>query len=176
MNKKILAICFALVALVFMSSCKKENEELIVGKWQIANEESYPHDIIFNHYIPDPIENMDAWGFVFHGNGSGLSYEIVGGSEVERSQLTYTLDGDDIYIIYSNGVRIRWTIEKIGNKKLKLSSRYELGASNGDRRYGYGYWNFERKEYVAPVIPPEITVPTDTIPDVDTLTSQKLIL
>ena len=176
MNKKILAVCLAFVALAFMTSCNKDKEELIVGKWQIANEESYPHDIIFNHYIPEPIENMDSWGFVFHAGGSAFSYEIVGGTEVERSQLTYTIDGDDIYIMYSNGVRIRWTIEKIGDKKLKLSARYELNASNGDRRYGYGYWNFERKEYVAPVMPPDIVVPTDTIPDGDTVTQGKFIL
>lgn len=174
--KKIFLLFAATLAIVTMTACKKDYEELIVGKWQIANEESYPHDIIFNHYIPEPIENMDSWGFVFHANGSGLSYEIVGGAEVERSQLTYTLDGDDIYIIYSNGVRIRWTIEKIGDKRLKLSSRYELNASNGDRRYGYGYWNFERKEYVAPVFPTDTIVPTDTIPGTDTLTTKKLIL
>lgn len=174
--KKIFLLFAATLAIVTMTACKKDYEELIVGKWQIANEESYPHDIIFNHYIPEPIENMDSWGFVFHANGSGLSYEIVGGAEVERSQLTYTLDGDDIYIIYSNGVRIRWTIEKIGDKRLKLSSRYELNASNGDRRYGYGYWNFERKEYVAPVFPTDTIVPTDTIPGTDTLTTKKLFL
>ncbi|MBO4589171.1 MAG: lipocalin family protein [Bacteroidales bacterium] len=174
--KKIFLLFAATLAIVTMTACKKDYEELIVGKWQIANEESYPHDIIFNHYIPEPIENMDSWGFVFHANGSGLSYEIVGGAEVERSQLTYTLDGDDIYIMYTNGVRIRWTIEKIGDKRLKLSSRYELNASNGDRRYGYGYWNFERKEYVAPVFPTDTIVPTDTIPGTDTLTTKKLFL
>ena len=174
--KKIFLLFAATLAIVTMTACKKDYEELIVGKWQIANEESYPHDIIFNHYIPEPIENMDSWGFVFRANGSGLSYEIVGGAEVERSQLTYTLDGDDIYIMYTNGVRIRWTIEKIGDKRLKLSSRYELNASNGDRRYGYGYWNFERKEYVAPVFPTDTIVPTDTIPGTDTLTTKKLFL
>lgn len=172
--KKIFLLFAATLAIVTMTACKKDYEELIVGKWQIANEESYPHDIIFNHYIPEPIENMDSWGFVFHAGGSAFSYEIVGGTEVERSQLTYTLDGDDIYILYSNGVRIRWTIEKIGDKRLKLSSRYELNDSNGDRRYGYGYWNFERKEYVAPVIPTDTIVPTDTIPGTDTLTTKKL--
>ena len=174
--KKIFLLFAATLAIVTMTACKKDYEELIVGKWQIVSEDGFTKETVFNHYIPEPIEHMDNWGFVFHNNGSGYSYELVGGAELERSQVTYTIDGSDIYIMYANGVRIRWTMEDIGKKSLKLSERYELNASNGDRRYGFGLWEFARKEYVAPVFPTEITVPTDTVPDIINMTTKKLFL
>jgi hypothetical protein len=155
-----------------MTSCKKEYEELIVGKWLINTEDGFADAAIFNHYIPEPIEHMDCWGFVFHDNGSGYSYEIVDEAEVVHSQVTYSIDGDNIHIIYGNGVHIKWTIEKIDKKRLELSERYDLTDSNGSLRYGFGLWNFDRKEYVAPVFPADTIVATDTIATVDTLAGQ----
>ena len=169
MNNKILTILLAVVALVFVVSCNKDKEELIVGKWQISTEDGVTNETAFNHYIPAPIEYMDNWGFVFHAGGSGFSYEVENGSESEREQLTYTIDGDDMYILYSNGVRIRWTVEKVGKKKLVLSERYELTDGNGDRRFGFGRWNFVRKEYTTPAFPTDTIVPVDTVPSLDTV-------
>lgn len=175
MIKRILSACIVLVAIASLTACKKDYEELIVGRWQIMTEDGFTTETIFNHYIPEPIEHMDSWGFVFHNNGSGYSFEVVEGTELERSQVTYTIEGSDIHILYSNGVRIRWTMKDIGKKSLTLSERYELNASNGDRRYGFGLWEFERKEYVAPVFPTDTIVPIDTIAGQDTVTTKKLI-
>ena len=172
MNKRILTVCLAVVALLSAVSCKKDKEELIVGKWQISTEDGYTKETVFNHYIPEPVVNMQSWGFVFHADGNGLLYETVDGSELERNPLTYTIDGDDIYLLYSNGVRIRWTIEKIGDKSLSLSSRYELTNTGGDRRYGYGSWKFDRMEYTAPVPTVDTVAPADTIPVSDSLAGQ----
>lgn len=174
--KKIFLLFAATLAIVTMTACKKDYEELIVGKWQIVSEDGFTKETVFNHYIPEPIEHMDNWGFVFHNNGSGYSYELVGGAELERSQVTYTIDGSDIYIMYANGVRIRWTMEDIGKKSLKLSERYELNASNGDRRYGFGLWEFARKEYVAPVIPTDIADLVDSLAGQDTVTAKNIRL
>lgn len=174
MFRRILSVCVVLVAIASLTACKKDYEELIVGRWQIDAEDGFTEETIFNDYIPEPIEHMDNWGFVFHSKGIGYSYEVVEGVELVRSQLTYTIDGSDIHIIYGNGVRIRWTMEDIGKKSLKLSERYELYASNGDRRYGFGRWKFRRMEYVAPVLPSDVIDLVDSLAEQKTVTTKKL--
>lgn len=175
MMKRILAACIVVVAIVSMTACKKDYEELIVGKWLIESDDGFTAETNFNRYIPDPIAHMDSWGFVFRSDGSGYSYETVNGSDIERSQVTYTIEGNDIHIIYANGVRIRWTVEKINKRKLGLSERYEITTSDGGVRYGYGYWCFERMEYTEYVAPTNPVVPpVDTVAEEDTVTSKIL--
>lgn len=147
--KKLLLICTAMIAIGMMAvSCSKDNEENIVGKWRIQSTEGLWGVTISDGSsdIPeDTIVYEDNWGWLFNEDGTGYSYEITNGAENVLTNLTYYVDGDSLHITYSNHYRIDWGIDKLTNRKLRLSMRTEVTDVDGNFvRYSYSYLNFKR--------------------------------
>jgi hypothetical protein len=145
--KKILLVCMAMVALsIVIASCSKDNDELIVGKWQITSLEG---GAVSWHTITDGSTNNssyetvyeDDWGWVFNADGTGYSYEIRDGQEHEMGQFTYTIDEETLHMPY-----VDFHIEKLNSRKLRLRDRVEMTDVDGNfLRYEYGYLNFKKQ-------------------------------
>lgn len=141
--KRFLIICAAILVVGMMTvSCSKDNEEKIVGKWRIQSTEGLGGTFSDGSTdIPeDNIVYEDNWGYVFNADGTGYSYEITNVTENVISNWTYSVSGDSLHIEW-----IGWGIEKLTNRKLRLSSRVELTDVDGNFvKYSYSYLNFKR--------------------------------
>lgn len=141
--KRFLIICVAIIVVGMMAvSCGKDNEELIVGKWRIQSTEGAGQTINdgSGNVPDDTIIYEDNWGYVFNADGTGYSYEISNGTESIISNWTYSVSGDSLLFSWYG-----WGIEKLTNKKLRLSMRTEMTDVDGNfMRYSYSYLNFKR--------------------------------
>ena len=143
--KKILVICAAMVAVMLMASCSKDNDELIVGKWRIQSLEGITTGQTISDgsddVQTDEIVYVDSWGWVFNADGTGYSYEIRDGQEHEMGQFTYTIDEETLHMPY-----VDFRIEKLNSRKLRVRDEIEITDVDGNfLRYEYGYLNFKRQ-------------------------------
>lgn len=128
-----------------MMSCNKDNEELIVGKWRIHSIEGmYTGQTISDGdvtYSPNQIEYVDNWGWVFKADGTGYSYEIRDGREIEMSQFTYTIDDETLHLPF-----VDYSIDNLNRRKLRLCDTVKITDAYGTFiRYEYGYLNFKKQ-------------------------------
>ena len=146
--KKILMLCVTMVAIMIMASCSKDNDELIVGKWQMTSREGCMTHGTNNevgsgniNHSTNQIEYVNNLGWVFNAGGTGYSYEIIDGRENEMGQFKYTITNDSLNIF-----DIGWGLETLNRRKLRLSMRIEITDEDGNfLKYEYGYLNFKRQ-------------------------------
>lgn len=144
--KKKLILCAAMVAIMMMASCCKDNDELIVGKWRIQSMEGIAASgqtisDVSGDVQTEEIVYVDSWGWVFNADGTGYSYEIKNGQENEMGQFTYTIDEETLHMPFGN-----FHIEKLNSRKLRLCDTVNIyDVEVTFIRYEYGYLNFKRR-------------------------------
>lgn len=142
MMKKLLLICAAMVAVMLMASCSKDNDELIVGKWRIQSLEGLAAINDGSGDVQtDKIVYVDHWGWVFNADGTGYAYQIVDDRENVTGQFNYSIDDETLHMNY-----VDYHIEKLNRNKLRLSDKVSITDADGNfLRYEYVYRNFKRQ-------------------------------
>lgn len=105
-------------------SCKKENEELIVGKWKITSIETFEED---NTTLIE-VNNNNNWGYVFEENNTGYSYTIVDGTETITSSITYSINNDTLLLYWENLNKeaMALNIKTLDNENLKIYTKTQV--------------------------------------------------
>lgn len=83
---KFIAMLLCAVSFVWMSSCTKDNDNLIVGSW------NYDKSLLFNgnYYInPEQLPTL-----TFNSNGTWTSWGITGTWSIDGDKLTISIFGD----------------------------------------------------------------------------------
>ena len=111
-------------------SCKKENEELIVGKWKITSIETFEED---NTTLIE-VNNNNNWGYVFEENNTGYSYTIVDGTETITSSITYSINNDTLLLDWENLNKeaMALNIKTLDNENLKIYTKTQVADIYGN--------------------------------------------
>ena len=124
-------------------SCKKENEELIVGKWKITSIETFEED---NTTLIE-VNNNNNWGYVFEENNTGYSYTIVDGTETITSSITYSINNDTLLLYWENLNKeaMALNIKTLDNENLKIYTKTQVADIYGNFiKHTYSHFNLIR--------------------------------
>ena len=124
-------------------SCKKENEELIVGKWKITSIETFEED---NTTLIE-VNNNNNWGYVFEENNTGYSYTIVDGTETITSSMTYSVNKDTLFLYWENINKepMVLNIKTLDNENLKIYTKTQVADIYGNFiKHTYSHFNLIR--------------------------------
>ena len=139
--KNILIMC--VIIAVTIVSCKKENDELIVGKWKITSIETFEKD---NTTLIE-VNNNNNWGYVFEENNIGYSYTIVDGTETITSSMTYSINNDTLFLYWEilNKEAMVLNIKTLNNETLKIYAKTQVADINGNFiKHTYSHFNLIR--------------------------------
>lgn len=124
-------------------SCKKENDELIVGKWKITSIETFEED---NTTLIE-VNNNNNWGYVFEENNTGYSYTIVDGTETITSSMTYSINNDTLFLYWEilNKEAMVLNIKTLDNETLKIYTKTQVADIYGNFiKHTYSHFNLIR--------------------------------
>ena len=124
-------------------SCKKENEELIVGKWKITSIETFEED---NTTLIE-VNNNNNWGYVFEENNTGYSYTIVDDTETITSSMTYSVNKDTLLLYWENLNKeaMALNIKTLDNENLKIYTKTQVADIYGNFiKHTYSHFNLIR--------------------------------
>ncbi|MBR4300778.1 MAG: hypothetical protein IKT84_02530 [Bacteroidales bacterium] len=139
--KNIVIMC--VIIAVTTISCKKENDELIVGKWKITSIETFEED---NTTLIE-VNNNNNWGYVFEENNTGYSYTIVDGTETITSSMTYSINNDTLFLYWEilNKEAMVLNIKTLDNETLKIYTKTQVADINGNFiKHTYSHFNLIR--------------------------------
>ncbi len=133
---------------MMMTSCSKDNDELIVGKWQITSMEGDA-----NYMNGEDVSHTSSTGSVtvetnnlymeFYSDGTGYKYQV---STNDTTVFSYSISSGSLRIERSDGGHELYNIEKLNKKKLRLSSKLDITDYEGTYiRTEYIYFNFKRQ-------------------------------
>lgn len=124
--KRTLALAFLLMSSLFLfTSCQKDNEDLIIGTW---NMDVYQSTDNGTPYITKWLVTFVQINFCENGTINGYWHEE---DEIDAIQGTYAVNGNQLYL-----AGLSWTIEELTRKKLIITT-YRNG--------GIDRWVFDRQ-------------------------------
>jgi uncharacterized protein (TIGR03066 family) len=125
MQKKSLVVMFAVMAIMLVfSSCKKDDKDLIVGKWQMVR-------IVEGNYDEDVSSEKLYWTFKADGTFSFQEDTWVddeGTWSLDGKKLTLTMDGDSEVV----------TVDELTKKSMVLTAHVE---DDGEAYTSTAYFN-----------------------------------
>ena len=113
---KVLSLVLLVGAMFTFSSCKKDNQELIIGTWSLT--EGTSNDPEMSVVLPMMIGNM---AMEFTEDGVVTTAMTMFG-QTQTSTGSYTIDGDKITMIDEDGETSTATIKELTKKKLTLNT------------------------------------------------------
>ncbi len=113
---KVFSLALLVGAMFTFSSCKKDNQELIIGTWSLT--EGTSNDPEMSAVLPMMIGNM-AMEFTEDGVVT-TAMTMLG--QTQNTTGTYTIDGDKLTMIDEDGETSTATIKELTKKKLTLST------------------------------------------------------
>ena len=113
---KVLAMVLFVVGMTALTSCSKDNSELILGKWKMTKITGSVEGVTYTISIDEFLEAYgveDAEDFIIEFKSDGMVYagDEVSPYSINRNTLTVT-EGDDV---------VDMTIKKLTSSKLILS-------------------------------------------------------
>lgn len=96
------------MATTMMTSCKKDNAQSIVGKWEVTNE-------VHSNYGAIPV------GYLYSFTAEGMTTFPLG------IGMVYNIKGDTLFVPEVTGTQLPFIIDEITNSTLKISG-YRLDA------------------------------------------------
>ena len=141
-------LCAAMVAIMMMASCSKDNDELIVGKWQIISMEGDAslingEDVSHTSSEGSVTVETNSLYMEFYSNGTGYKYLV---NINDTTMFSYSINSGSLRIERSDGGHELYNIEKLNKKKLRLSSKLDITDYEGTYiRTEYIYFNFKRQ-------------------------------
>ena len=113
---KVLSLVLLVGAMFTFSSCKKDNQELIIGTWSLT--EGTSNDPEMSVVLPMMIGNM---AMEFTEDGVVTTAMTMFG-QTQTSTGSYTIDGDKLTMIEKDGETSTATIKELTKKKLTLNT------------------------------------------------------
>lgn len=104
-----------IVAMISLSSCKKDNEDLIIGKWNVVSQSAMGQTMNLSQ-----IGMTMTWEFLKDGTGNmNMTMNFMGQNMDESEAFSYTVDGDKL-IMTAEGETETVTIVNLDKKVLEL--------------------------------------------------------
>ena len=111
---KVLAMMLCIATMGLTTSCSKDNEDLIVGKWKCTASTT-------------TITNLTTNEVTTHNDPStiGMTFEFTkDGKMIFNGQtLSYTVNGNEFSMIFDNGEKNNFDINELTEDELKISSK-----------------------------------------------------
>ena len=111
---KVLAMMLCIAAMGLATSCTKDNEDLIVGKWKCTASTTTITNLSTNEVTTE--NDASSVGMVFEFTKDGKM--IFNGRT-----LSYTVSGSEFTMIFDNGEQNKFDINELTKDKLKISSK-----------------------------------------------------
>ena len=112
---KFAAMLLGIVAMISLSSCKKDNEDLIIGKWNVVSETAMGQTMNLSQ-----MGMTMTWEFLKDGTGKmNMTMNFMGQNMNESEDFAYTVDGDKL-IMTAEGETETVTIVNLDKKVLEL--------------------------------------------------------
>lgn len=104
-----------IVAMISLSSCKKDNEDLIIGKWNVVSQSAMGQTMNLSQ-----MGMTMTWEFLKDGTGNmNMTMNFMGQTMDESEAFSYTVDGDKL-IMTAEGETETVTIVNLDKKVLEL--------------------------------------------------------
>lgn len=112
---KFAALLIGIFSMICMTSCKKDNEDLIIGKWNVTGMTAEGMTI-----NPSQMGMTMTWEFKKDNTGSmNMTMNFMGQQMTESDPFNYTIDGDKITFTLDNEAATA-TIKTLDKKVLEF--------------------------------------------------------
>lgn len=112
---KFAALLLGIFSMICMTSCKKDNEDLIIGKWNVTGMTA--NGMTIN---PSQMGMTMTWEFKKDNTGSmNMTMNYMGQQMTESDPFNYTIDGDKITFTLDNEAATA-TIKTLDKKVLEF--------------------------------------------------------
>lgn len=133
---KSIAVMLCAVLTIGLASCTKDNEDLIIGKWDVVSvtETISGHpDAEMNGTHTENFTGAYSMSITFNKDKTGIMTDSDGHT-VDNNNFTYTVDGDVLYLT-SEGFTTRLTIDKLNKKEMTITASEEMEEEYMDDNY-----------------------------------------
>lgn len=112
------ALMLGLVSMVMFSSCKKDNEDLIVGKWNVTTISQGSQAMQLSSMGMTMVFEFTKDGKLFE----DVTMNFMGETMTDRQEGTYSVDGDKL-LMTADGETEEATIQSLDKKELVIFSK-----------------------------------------------------